>query len=171
MDLLVSYSWNHFYPTREEIMRILQSFGDPAAKVIWSSVMGIAIVHTSLDNREVIKQCHDLFKNESQPFQFAIKWAPVDYWCETSLAAIKEAIDLKIAPQIGEHETWGMKVKKRRWQQYHTSEIVEYLAADIKRKVNLDQPDKLVWVDVLSKRTALSLLKPGEIFSLRLPYP
>ena len=170
MNLLVSYSWNHFYPARAEVTRILQRFGDPAARVAWSSVMGIAIVDTILDNREVIKQCHALFKDEPA-FQFAIKWVPVDYWCETSLEAIKEVIDVQIAPQISEHETWGMKVEKRRWQQYHTSEIVEYLTTDIKRKVNLDHPDKLMWVDVLGKETALSLLRPGEIFSLNLPYP
>lgn len=77
-------------------------------------------------------------------------------------------IDEKVKDQIGEDQTWGMKVKKRRWQQYHTSEMVEYLAADIHRKVDLNQPDKLIWVDVIGWETAVSLLAPDDIFTLNL---
>jgi tRNA(Ser,Leu) C12 N-acetylase TAN1 len=65
----------------------------------------------------------------------------------------------------------GMQVHKRRWQQYHTSEIIEYLAADIDRKVDLSHPDWIVCVDVVGRQTAISLLKPQDIFSLGLPYP
>jgi tRNA(Ser,Leu) C12 N-acetylase TAN1 len=90
---------------------------------------------------------------------------PVDFWCETSLDSIKKVIDDHILSEIGEDETWGMKVEKRGWRQYHTMEIIERLAANINRKVNLNNPDKLVRVDILGQRTAISLLKPGETFS------
>ena len=32
-DLLVSYSWSHFYRARPEIVRILKRFGDPDPRV------------------------------------------------------------------------------------------------------------------------------------------
>ena len=65
----------------------------------------------------------------------------------------------------------SMKVHKRRWQRYHTIEIVEYLAADIEKKVDLGDPDWILWVDIIGRDTAVSLLKPEEVFSLGLPYP
>lgn len=168
MDLLVSYSWGRFFLARDEIVRILKQFGDTHPEVRKSAVMGIAIVHTGLDNREVIRRCHELYETEPA-FEFAIKWVPVDYWCHTDLDAIKQVIKDHISDRIAENETWGMTVKKRRWQKYHTVDIVEYLAESIDRKVDLRNPDWIVWVDVVGNETAISLLKPGDIFSLGLP--
>lgn len=172
MDLLVSYSWGQFYRAKPEVIRILKAFGDPEPVVVKSAVFGIAIAHTRLNNREVIRRCRALW--EEQPldsFAFAIKWVPVDHWCRTDLDSMKWLIDHEISTQIGQEQTWGMKVYRRRWQQYHTSEIVEQLAADIDRKVDLSNPDWILWVDILGRKTAVSLLKPDEIFSITLPSP
>jgi tRNA acetyltransferase TAN1 len=166
VDLLVSYPWSSYGQAVHEIVRVLGRFGDPQPRVEKSEVPGICAVHSSLDNREVIARCKELFRSEPA-FRFAVKWVPVDHWCETSLDAIKQMIDEKLAPRIGVQETWGMKVEKRGWREHHTAEIVEHLSADIDRKVDLRRPDKLVRVDILGSRTALSLLQPGEIFSAR----
>jgi tRNA acetyltransferase TAN1 len=170
MDLLVSYAWSHFYLAKPEIIRILKRLGDPDSLVEKTDVMGIAVVHTCLDNREVIKCCRTLWESDPlDSFEFAIKWVPVDYWCETDLNAMKQVIDSSIKERIERNQTWGMKVQKRRWQLHHTIEITEYLAADIERKVNLSHPDRIVWVDVVGRQTAISLLKPDEIFSIGMP--
>lgn len=171
MDILVSYQRNHFFAARREAKRILRSFGDPSATVERTSVIGIAVAHTSLDNREVIRKCKELYKasTEVPTFQFAIKWVPVDFWCDTTLESMKDLIEDKVRTGIGKNETWGMKVEKRRWQKYHTIEIVRYLAQSIEQKVNLRNPDKIVRIDVLGNRTAVSLLKPGEMFSVTCP--
>jgi tRNA(Ser,Leu) C12 N-acetylase TAN1 len=130
--------------------------------------MGMAVVNTLLDNREVITRCRTLWEAEPlDSFEFAIKWVPVDYWCTTELTAIKELIDIRIKPRIGKHQTWGMRVHKRRWQQYHTRDIIECLAAGIDRRVDLGHPDWIIWVDVVGRQTAVSLLKPQDVFSIR----
>lgn len=172
MDILISYSWNHFYRAKPETIRVLKRFGDPFPRIEKTDVMGIAVAHTCLDNREVIKRCWALRESEPQDsFEFTIKWVPVDYWCESDLDAIKRVIDSHIKDRIEEDQSWGMKVHKRRWQRYHTIEIVEYLAADIEKKVDLGDPDWILWVDIIGRETAVSLLKPEEIFSLGRPYP
>jgi tRNA acetyltransferase TAN1 len=166
MDLLVSYSWGSYGRASREVVSILKRFGDPNPLVEKSGVSGIAIAHTSLDNRDVIVRCRQLVRSEPA-FDYAVKWVPVDYWCDSDLDTIKELIELEVAPSIGETETWGLKVEKRGWPKYHTDEIVEYLAVAVgDRKVNLTRPDKLVRVDILGSRTAISLLRPDEIFSI-----
>ncbi len=167
MDLLISYSWSHFQRARREAIRILQQFGDQEPRVQKTSVAGIAVAHSTLNNRDVVRRCRELLEKEPA-FEFAIKWVPVDFWCETDLAAMKELIDKNIKDQIEENQTWAMKVEKRRWQQYHTIEIVDYLAAGIESKVDLRNPDRILRVDVLGNETAISLLKPDEIFSVGL---
>ncbi len=84
-------------------------------------------------------------------------------------SVLKKVIEENVRDRIREDETWGMKVKKRSWQKYHTIEIIQYLAGSIERKVGLRHPDKIVYVDVVGQRIALSLLKPGEIFPVVVP--
>jgi tRNA(Ser,Leu) C12 N-acetylase TAN1 len=166
MDLLISFRLGRFYPTRREVKHILKGMGDDNPLVDWTSVDGIAIAHTSLDSRAVIAHCQQLFVNHEAKFEHAVKWVPVDYWCETDLDAIKQLIEQEIAPRIQPDERWALRVHKRRWQRYHTAEIVEYLAPSIDRKVDLNNPDKTVWVDVIGHRTAVSLLQSGDSFSV-----
>lgn len=171
MDLLVSYSWGQFQRAYVEVRRILAHCGDDAPEVEKSHVPGIAIAHSRLDNRKVIQCCQKLRHESPGSFHFSIKWVPVDYWCHTDLASIKQCIDEQVVSKIGADQTWGMKVKKRCWQEYHTSEIVDYLAQDIGREVDLSDPHWWIWIDILGDKTAIALLHPDEIFSLELPYP
>lgn len=143
----------------------MRKLGDPDAGMRWTTVEGIAIVHTDLDPRQVVAGCHDLLCRGEEPFAFAVKWVPVDEWAPTDLDAIKAVIEQKLAPRIGPDETWAMQVEKRRWQRYHTADIVAHLAPAIHRQVDLSHPDKILRVDVIDARTALAVLRPDEIFS------
>lgn len=165
MDILISFSWGRFYPMLREVQRILKRLGDQQPYIEWTPVDGIAVAHTSLDNRDVIRQCRELLHKREENFELAVKWVPVDYWCETNLDAMKQVIEEQVRPRIQAKECWGMIVKKRRWQRYHTADIVAYLAPSIDRKVDLSNPDKIVWIDVLGRQTAIAVLKPEEIFS------
>lgn len=170
MDLLVSYSWHRFNPAKKEVIRLLKQFGDDYPEVEKTSVWGIAIAHTNLDNRQVILQCRQWLQENPQDFEWSVKWLPVDYWCTTNLESIKNVIDKQVKPRLNVNDSWAMRVKKRRWQQYHTIDIVLYLTKELTGEVNLDNPDKIIWVDVLGRKTAISLLQPEDIFSLNLPH-
>ncbi len=163
---MVSYPRGYFGPARHEIVRILGRFGDPVPRVEKSGTPGIAVVHTSLDNRLVIARCAELHRSEPDLFRFAIKWVPVDYWCEKDLGAIERLVGERVAPRIGPQETWAMKVERRGWGEHHTAETIQRLAETIDRKVRLKAPDKLVRIDILGKAVATSVLRPGEIFSI-----
>jgi tRNA(Ser,Leu) C12 N-acetylase TAN1 len=169
MDLLVSHPRGCYGPARHEIAHILRGFGDAEPRVEKSGVPGIAVVHTGLADREAIRRCGELFRADPGAFRFAVKWVPVDWWCEKDLDAVKQLLEREVAPRIGAEETWGLHVEKRGWPDYHTAEIVERLAKAIDRKVNLRVPDKLVRVDILRERVAVSLLRPGEVFSIHAP--
>jgi tRNA acetyltransferase TAN1 len=126
------------------------------------------VVHTSLDGRQVIRKCRESFE-AGEPFEFAVKWVPVDVWCETSLDAMKAVIEQWIKERIEEGQTWAMQVEKRGWRQYHAAEIIQRLASGINRKVDLGHPDKILRIDVLGPVTAISLLRPDKIFSILAP--
>lgn len=166
MDLLVSFPWHRFYPARHEVRRVLKQLGDDSPRMAWTSVEGLAIVHTELDPRKVVAGCRELLCKGREAFDFAVKWVPVDAWCVTDLDVIKQFLERQVVGQIAADETWALQVNKRRWQKYHTAEIVACLAPAIERKVDLSAPDKIVRVDVIDECTAIAVLRPDEIFSV-----
>jgi len=111
MDLLVSYQWGRFGPAKREILETLARFGDDHAQVERTSVGGIALVHTVLDPRDIVRRCRELV-GQASAFEYAIKWVPVDYWCETDVEAMRRLLEDKVRDQIGANETWGMQVEE-----------------------------------------------------------
>lgn len=170
MDLLISYDCGRYGRARGEILHVLHRLGDEHAQVERSSVEGIALAHTALDAREVARGCRNL-ADQGYAFRFAIKWVPVDYWCETDLEVIRKVLADQVRDRIAATETWALQVEKRRWEGHHSREIVLKLAPAIDRKVALTHPDKRVHVDVLGSKTAVSVLRPDEFFSIRKYHP
>jgi tRNA acetyltransferase TAN1 len=167
-DLLVSYQCGHFGKARREALRVLRGLGDDAAGVERTAVDGIALARTALDGRKIVHHCREL-SDRGYAFEHAIKWVPVDHWCNADLDSIRRLLVEKVRERIAPEDTWGMEVAKRRWQRYHTQEIVTNLAGAIDRKVDLDQPDWLVRVDVIGREAAVSVLRAGEVFSAAAP--
>ncbi len=164
MDLLVSHQRGRYGRARREILKVLKRLGDEHPLIERTAVDGIAFVRTALDGRFVVQGCRALFKG-GFAFEDAIKWTPVDDWCEADLQAIRRLLAEHVRDRIEPSETWGLKVAKRRWQRYHTDDIVRQLAGAIDRKVDLDHPDKLVRVDVVGSEAAISVLRPDDVFS------
>lgn len=165
-NLLVSYSRGHYGRARREIAHLLGRFGAARPGVAQSGVPGLCVVHTGLDSRRVVGRCAELRRTEPQAFAFTLKWVPVDWWCAPDLDAIARLIEARIAPRIGARETWAMQVEKRGWARDRTADIVRRLAELIERKVSLKAPDKRVRIDFVGDAVALSLLGPGEVFSI-----
>jgi tRNA acetyltransferase TAN1 len=68
--------------------------------------------------------------------------------------------------QIEENESFKIVVNKRRIHD-ERMEIIERLAKNIIRKVNLDEPDKIVRLEMIGKYTGISILKEDDVFSAK----
>ena len=66
-------------------------------------------------------------------------------------------------------QTRGMVVEQQRYRQYHGIVMIRHLARDVRRRVDLTDPDRLWRVDGLDRETAITLLKPDEFFRLAGP--
>jgi tRNA acetyltransferase TAN1 len=164
MDLLISHQRGRYRQARREILRTLKCLGDDHAAVERTEVPGIALAHTGLDAREVVHRCRELFE-QGFAFRHAVKWIPVDIWCESTLDTLRLRLAEVAGAQITPNETWGMRVDRHGWQRYRTPEIVTHLARAINRRVQLDHPDKTVRIDIVGDRAAVSVLRPDDVFS------
>jgi tRNA acetyltransferase TAN1 len=146
----------------DEILEILELFGDPKAESEIIEIKGIILAETSLDPFVVVEKLKELVGLEPWQFRYILRVLPVQVVIPTKLDAItKAARDL--SPGIG-NETFRVTVEKR-----HSSlcsmQVVEAVASQIGNKVDLENPGWVILVQILGGLTGLSILRPNQIFS------
>lgn len=163
-NLLVSCKWGASRRAITEAKRILNTLGDEKPKISRTIAQGILGVKTKLNPREVIVRLRKAFLEDYSIMQENLKWVPIDLWIVSELPAMRKAVE-ELSEKIEENETWRMTIEKRRYTKYHKAEIIEILAETVERKVNLENPDKILLIEIIGRNAGLSILKPREIFS------
>ena len=122
---------------------------------------GVLIVRTDLTKEDALRILKD-FETTA-----IFKIVPLEKWVRSRKEDIIEG-GFKLANgRIKEGESFAVRCKRRgNWIQ-SSKEIEVELGAKIKEglnaKVNLDNPDWYVWIEVLGNKTAISVIKPEEI--------
>ena len=103
----------------------------------------------------------------SEPFRvhFIQRLIPIDVVVDTSLDQIKEAA-AHISEQILPGESFKIDVAERD-SPVSRKELIDTIAAVVDRKVNLNSPDKVFQVEVLGEYTAMAVVRPDEILSIK----
>ncbi|MFQ5999880.1 MAG: THUMP domain-containing protein [Candidatus Bathyarchaeia archaeon] len=168
-NLLVSCPWGVYGRAKKEIVQVLEMLGDEGPLVKRTIAEGIIGVKTSLDPREVIRGLRRLFNEDPFSLQYTLKWVPVDLWTLSDMDSMKEAVR-KLRNRIHAGERWRMTVEKRRYNRHHRIEIIRELADLIDEKVDLENPEKILRVDIIGRYAGISVLTPEDIFSVAKPY-
>jgi tRNA acetyltransferase TAN1 len=89
---------------------------------------------------------------------------PIERVVPTDLEEIKR-VTAELAARIGENETFRVTVEKR-FTGLHSKDLIEAAASDIKRKADLENPDRILLIEVLGALTGVSLLKTSDILAV-----
>ncbi len=168
-NILVSYWWSHHGKAKREIVGIIQTLGDEVPVVERTIAQGIIGLKTCLDSREIILELRRLFYENPFVFQFTLKWVPIDLWTLSDMESMKEGV-VRIRNMIQTGEKWRMTVEKRRYTQHQKTEIIRELANLIEEKVDLENPEKILRLDIIGNQAGIAILKPQEIFSVKKSY-
>ena len=168
-NLLVSCSWSAYKRAREEILEILRRLGDEEPLVKRTAARGIIGVRTKIDSREVIQKLRALFDEDPLLLQHTLKWVPIDLWTSSTLDSMKEGVT-RLKSKIHAGERWRMTVEKRRYTRYHKIDLIRALADLIDEEVDLENPDKILQIEIIGKYAGFSVLTPQDIFSVAKPY-
>lgn len=146
-----------------EIWYLLREVGDPTAKVDTTGISGLVSVRTSFHPVKAVEKLRDMLNEHPLEFHYSLRIIPIFKVVETDIRAIEEVVTL-LSKEIEEDECFRITVEKR-----HTSlsrnEIIEVAAAKINRRVDLQNPDKVVLIEVVGGLTGISILKPSDILS------
>ena len=163
-NILVSYPWGEHKKAQKEILHFLERLGEKNPFIRRTIAEGIMGVKTCQSPREVIRALQTMFNEDPKLFQFTLKWVPVEVWINSDLDSMRTVVE-QLRNGISKGEKWRMTVEKRRYTKYHKDEIIRELAELIDEKVDLENPDKILRIDIIGRYAGISVLDPKDIFS------
>ena len=164
-NLLATTSRGNERPMCNELLYLLkEELGDAQAEASKTKIRGLIVAKTTLDPCAVIEKFRAILKERPYEFRYALRILPIERVVPTDLEEIKR-VTAELAARIGEEETFRVTVEKR-FTTLHSRDIIEVAAADIKRKADLENPDRILLIEVLGGLTGVSLLRPSDILAV-----
>ena len=164
MNLIITCARHLEEDTEEELRDILDELGDSEIEVSISDMSGILTVQTKLDPIEVVKKMKEMLLDQPWSIRYCLRIIPIQKVIETKIEVIEMEIS-NISNQILDGETYRILIEKRN-SDISSKEIITKIAHEIKNKVSLDFPDKIILIEILGGMTGISILKEVDILSI-----
>ena len=163
-NLLISTSRGNEENTCSEAWHLLGAIGDTSATTDKTGIIGLVTAKTTLNPFEVIKRFREILKESPWEFRYTLKVVPIERIVHTNLEEIQKTAT-QLASKINQNETFRATVEKR-FTALSTKGIIEAAAVNIERKVELENPDKIVLIEIIGELTSISVIKPLDILSV-----
>ena len=126
-------------PMCNELFYLLKDeLGDPDPQAAKTKIRGLIVAKTTLDPFTAIEKLRAILKERPYEFRYALRIVPIERVVPTDLEEIKR-VTQELAARIGEQESFRVTVEKR-FTAFHSKEIIEAAASDIKRKADMKTP-------------------------------
>ncbi|MBS7644286.1 THUMP domain-containing protein [Candidatus Bathyarchaeota archaeon] len=163
-NLLISTGRGYEGDACSEIWYFLSELGDSTAQIDKTGISGLVVAKTKLDPFQVVEKLRAIMKERPWDFRYILKVTPIERVVRSDLNAIRLA-SAEIASKIQPNETFRVTVEKRH-SELSTTDVIEAAAAEINRKVNLENPDKIVLVEILGHLTGLSVIRATDVLAV-----
>lgn len=147
-----------------ELYMLLTEFGDSKAKITRTEVSGVLTAETELSHQEVIDGLKKMMEHEPWRVRSILRLIPVEEIVGADVNQIVEAVQPKLV-RIGEEETFRITVEKRH-SDISRGDIIEAIASKTDRKVDLENPDWVILVEVVGVMAGVSVVRPPQILSI-----
>ena len=164
MNLIITCARHLEEDTEDELRDILDELGDSEIEVSISDMSGILTAQTKLDPIEVVKKMKEMLLDQPWSIRYCLRIIPIQKVIETKIEVIEMEIS-NISNQILDGETYRILIEKRN-SDISSKEIITKIAHEIKNKVSLDFPDKIILIEILGGMTGISILKEADILSI-----
>jgi tRNA(Ser,Leu) C12 N-acetylase TAN1 len=118
------------------------------------------------DARKAIKVLKEIAKKDGSKFKYTFNWWPVDKWCKANVAEMQKIIK-KLQEDIKDNEKWKMDLVKRKVEKDLGKDLIIKLTDVVNKKcIDLNNPQKIIKVEIEGTRAAISLYSPEEYLSI-----
>jgi tRNA acetyltransferase TAN1 len=148
-----------------ELWMLLRVAGDETPTVYRTRVKGLIAAETSLEPVEAIRRIRGELRERPESFKNLLRVIPVEATVQTEISEIVETA-LGLAEKIPENESFRVTLEKRRTE-LRSMEVINAVAENIDRKVDLEEPDWVVLVEIVGKRTGVAVVPRDGILSVQ----
>ncbi len=164
MNLIITCA-RHLEPeTEQELRSILEELGDSKPTINITKMSGILTANTIMEPTEVVKKIRNMIIDEPWSIRYCLRIIPIQKIIETEIEIIEKQI-ADMSNLILENESYRISIEKRD-SQISSQELISKIAKNIKNKVSLKFPDKIILIEILGSQTGLSILKKSDILSV-----
>lgn len=163
MNLIITCP-RHLEPeTEEELIGILGELGDFDVKIAITNMSGILTAKTKLDPIEVVRKIKEMLLDEPWSVRYCKRVIPIQRVIQSEIEEIEKSVAV-LSSQISDEETYRILIEKRN-SDLSSKEIITKIANNIKNKVSLEFPDKVILIEILGNKTGVSVLRKSDILS------
>jgi tRNA acetyltransferase TAN1 len=148
-----------------ELWMTLREIGDEKPIVDRAPVRGLIVAKTTLDPVGAVKRLREeLLKNPGY-FRSLFRVIPIDRVVPSEPRDIAE-VARELGSRIQAGESFRITVEKRRTG-LSSRELIEAVAEGIERKVDLENPDWIILIEIVGRLTGVSVVDPDSIFNVQ----
>jgi len=133
-----------------------------------SEVNGLFKLRTK-DSRRAVQKLAVLSEREPGTFLLTYHYVPIDEWTASNVKDMRQAVG-NLESEIKDSEKWKLDLKRRHWDKVSEGDLIAELTDVVdKPKVDLDNPDKIIQVEIIGDEAGISLLKEKDRLYLKAP--
>ncbi len=80
---------------------------------------------------------------------------------------IDEVVKRYYKDYIGANESFMINLKRRKSELIDREPLINKIASGINNQVDLSNPDKIIWIEILGNRCGISFIKNSDVISIK----
>ena len=163
-NLIITTFRNREIEAATEFIQLVEYVTGQRPKIKGTHIKGLLIAGVEIDPIKIIDVFKDLLLAEPWLFRYILRVIPIDLTCDTNLAEITSNA-FKLSHKIQKTSSFKIIIEKR-FCQMNSSIIISNIASKIGIKVNLSRREWIILVEIIGRKTGLSVLEPEHILSI-----
>ncbi len=164
MNLIVTCARHLELETEEELKKILMEMGDSEPSITITKMSGILTAETKVEPKDVVNRTREKLLDEPWSIRYCLRIIPVQKTVETSIDSIEKEVS-EMANLIPKYESYRISIEKRN-SDISSQELISRIAKNIKNKVSLEFPDKIILIEIIGNKTGIAIIKKSDVLSI-----
>jgi tRNA acetyltransferase TAN1 len=147
-----------------EVMMLIDEVGGQGVRLRKTRFPGLIIGYVKGDPVDLLRSIRPLIERDPWDLRFTQKLVPIQKNVVADIDNIRKAV-WELAPLIPDDATFKISVNKR-GSELRTLEIIKEAASKIERRVDLENPDKVIQIEIIDDVAGISLIEVDDIISI-----
>ena len=140
-------------------------FGVKVIRAAKTGLPGLLVALVDSDPLDFVEKLRNTIVNNPYDIRFILKVVPIQKVTKSDINVIKSTVLQLVEKNLSPGESYKIDPVIR-LSTLTRKEVIEEIAPEIKNPVNLENPDKIVRIEVIGERTGVSVIPPSAIISL-----